>query len=113
MLSDEMTTGSVTTTDADKRAYAARSHTWNLGQRKFKEVFPDVSGVISIWSSNFAPPATLGHTVAADAIHDDTCINICDFLARGQLSVGGGVPGYVSSSGLIDICFAVLHSFAT
>lgn len=41
MLSDEMTTGSVTTTDADKRAYAARSHTWNLGQRKFKEVFPD------------------------------------------------------------------------
>ncbi|KAI0917934.1 hypothetical protein AcW1_006928 [Taiwanofungus camphoratus] len=41
MLSDEMTTGSVTTTDADKRAYAARSHGWNVSQRKFKEAFPD------------------------------------------------------------------------
>lgn len=43
MLSDEMTTGSVTTTDADKRAYAARSHSWNIQQRRFKEAFPDVS----------------------------------------------------------------------
>ncbi|TCD69117.1 Ubiquitin-conjugating enzyme E2 6 [Steccherinum ochraceum] len=41
MLSDEMTTGSVTTSDSDKRAYAARSHTWNLEQRRFKEAFPD------------------------------------------------------------------------
>ncbi|VDB84857.1 unnamed protein product [Peniophora sp. CBMAI 1063] len=41
MLSDEMTTGSVTTTDADKRAFAARSHAWNLEQRRFKEAFPD------------------------------------------------------------------------
>ncbi|PCH44506.1 UBC-like protein [Wolfiporia cocos MD-104 SS10] len=48
MLSDEMTTGSTTTTDADKRAYAARSHAYNLGQRKFKEVFPDVSSIITL-----------------------------------------------------------------
>ncbi|TFK51958.1 UBC-like protein [Heliocybe sulcata] len=41
MLSDELTTGSVTSSDSDKRAYAARSHGWNLGQRKFKEAFPD------------------------------------------------------------------------
>jgi len=41
MLADEMTTGSVTTTDADKRAYAARSHAWNIEQRRFKEAFPD------------------------------------------------------------------------
>ncbi|KAK7687661.1 hypothetical protein QCA50_008876 [Cerrena zonata] len=41
MLSDEMTTGSVTTSDADKRAYAVRSHAWNLEQRRFKEAFPD------------------------------------------------------------------------
>ena len=38
-----MTTGSVTTGDADKRAYAARSHAWNITQKKFKELFPDVS----------------------------------------------------------------------
>lgn len=42
MLSDEMTTGSVNTADADKRAYAARSHAWNIQQRKFKDAFPDV-----------------------------------------------------------------------
>lgn len=42
MLADEMTTGSVTTSDADKRAFAARSHAWNLEQRRFKEAFPDV-----------------------------------------------------------------------
>jgi len=41
MLSDEMTTGSVNTTDADKRTYAARSHAWNIQQRKFKDAFPD------------------------------------------------------------------------
>lgn len=49
MLSDEMTTGSVTTSDADKRAYAARSHAWNIEQRRFKEAFPDVS--IIMWLS--------------------------------------------------------------
>ena len=43
MLSDEMTTGSVTTSDAEKRSYAARSHAWNLEQRRYKEAFPDVS----------------------------------------------------------------------
>ncbi|KAI0085780.1 UBC-like protein [Irpex rosettiformis] len=41
MLSDEMTTGSVTTSDAEKRAYAARSHAWNIEQRRFKEAFPE------------------------------------------------------------------------
>jgi len=41
MLSDEMTTGSVTTADSDKRAYALRSHAWNLEQRKFRDAFPD------------------------------------------------------------------------
>ncbi|EPQ56697.1 UBC-like protein [Gloeophyllum trabeum ATCC 11539] len=41
MLSDELTTGSVTSSDSDKRAYAARSHAWNLSQRKFREAFPE------------------------------------------------------------------------
>ncbi|KAI0063989.1 UBC-like protein [Artomyces pyxidatus] len=41
MLSDEMTTGSVTTSDAEKRLYAARSHAWNIEQRRFKEAFPE------------------------------------------------------------------------
>ncbi|KAI0675968.1 UBC-like protein [Trametes maxima] len=41
MLSDEMTTGSVTTTDAEKRLYATRSHSWNLRQKRFREAFPE------------------------------------------------------------------------
>ncbi|KAI8985589.1 UBC-like protein [Trametes punicea] len=41
MLSDEMTTGSVTSTDAEKRVYAARSHAWNLQQKRFREAFPE------------------------------------------------------------------------
>ncbi|KAH7094010.1 UBC-like protein [Auriculariales sp. MPI-PUGE-AT-0066] len=41
MLSDEITTGGVTTTDADKRAYAARSHAWNLQNKRFREMFPE------------------------------------------------------------------------
>ena len=42
MMSDEITTGSVNTTDADKRTWARKSHPWNIQQRKFKEAFPEV-----------------------------------------------------------------------
>jgi len=42
MLSDEMTTGSLNSSDDVKRAYAARSHEWNVTQSRFKEVFPEV-----------------------------------------------------------------------
>ena len=55
MLSDEMTTGSLTTLDADKRVYASRSHAWNLQQRRFKEAFPEVS-TRSLRNQGYAPP---------------------------------------------------------
>lgn len=51
MLSDEMTTGSVTTSDTDKRVYASRSHGWNLQQRRFREAFPEVSTMCSLDAS--------------------------------------------------------------
>lgn len=44
MLSDEITTGSITTSDQDKRILAARSHGWNIQQKKFQEAFPEYSG---------------------------------------------------------------------
>lgn len=47
MLSDEMTTGSVTSSDSQKRAYATRSHEWNLTQTRFKEAFPEYCTPIS------------------------------------------------------------------
>ncbi|KAF8993442.1 ubiquitin-conjugating enzyme/RWD-like protein [Cyathus striatus] len=50
MLSDEMTTGSVTSSDAHKRAFALRSHAWNVGQQRFREAFPD-----SFWELSSGP----------------------------------------------------------
>jgi len=41
MLSDEMTTGSVTSSESHKRAFAAASHGWNINQQRFKDAFPD------------------------------------------------------------------------
>ncbi|KAF7309374.1 UBC-like protein [Mycena indigotica] len=43
MLSDEMTTGSVTSTDAHKRAFAVRSHAHNIAQSRFRDAFPEYS----------------------------------------------------------------------
>jgi ubiquitin-conjugating enzyme E2 J2 len=42
MLSDEMTTGGLSSSIYDKRILAAKSHTWNISQKRFKDVFPDV-----------------------------------------------------------------------
>ncbi|CDH59575.1 ubc-like protein [Lichtheimia corymbifera JMRC:FSU:9682] len=42
MTTDETTTGSIKTTDAEKRVFAARSHRINLKNAKFKEVFPEL-----------------------------------------------------------------------
>lgn len=59
MLSDEVTTGSLTTSDVHKRAFALRSHEWNLSQPRFKEAFPEVSLLfsfsVSISSIDFFP----------------------------------------------------------
>ncbi|EIW78781.1 UBC-like protein [Coniophora puteana RWD-64-598 SS2] len=44
MLSDEMTTGSVTSPDSHKRSLAARSHAWNLGQPRYRDAFPEYCG---------------------------------------------------------------------
>ncbi|KAF8623124.1 hypothetical protein AX17_007558, partial [Amanita inopinata Kibby_2008] len=41
ILADEMTTGSMTSSDAHKRIFATRSHAWNLSQQRFKEAFPE------------------------------------------------------------------------
>lgn len=45
MLSDEMTTGSVTSADRDKRVLATRSHDWNRKQKRFQDAFPEVRSV--------------------------------------------------------------------
>jgi len=42
MTSNEATTGSIKTTDDDKKIYAARSHQFNLNDPKFKDIFPEL-----------------------------------------------------------------------
>ncbi|KAL1688579.1 UBC-like protein [Schizophyllum commune] len=41
MLSDEITTGSVNSSPAHKRGFAAQSHNWNIQQARFREAFPE------------------------------------------------------------------------
>ena len=43
MLTDEMTTGSVASSDLEKRKYAASSHAFNINEAKFQEAFPEAS----------------------------------------------------------------------
>ena len=50
MLSDEITTGSITSSESHKRAFAARSHNWNVAQPRFKDAFPEVSNLSRILS---------------------------------------------------------------
>jgi hypothetical protein len=59
MLSDEMTTGSVNSTDRDKRILASRSHEWNRNQKRFTEAFPEVRSSIQyhqhVWIADMVP----------------------------------------------------------
>ena len=40
MLSDEITTGSITSTLAEKKAFALKSHAYNLTEKKFRVCLP-------------------------------------------------------------------------
>ncbi len=44
MCSDEMTTGSVTASSADRKKLAEQSHAFNLTQKKFCQIFPEYAG---------------------------------------------------------------------
>lgn len=59
MLSDDITTGSINSSDNDKRALAARSHAWNISQKKFREAFPDVRPPIFLMLHNLNDLAAL------------------------------------------------------
>lgn len=46
MLSEEITTGSMTASTADRRALAEKSHAFNIGNKKFRDNFPDVRSIV-------------------------------------------------------------------
>ncbi|PWN27795.1 UBC-like protein [Jaminaea rosea] len=41
MTSEEMTTGAISATTETRKAFAARSHSWNCSNVQFKKVFPE------------------------------------------------------------------------
>ncbi|GAA5972945.1 hypothetical protein JCM11641_000333 [Rhodosporidiobolus odoratus] len=41
MMSDEMTTGGIKSSDQEKKDFSANSHAWNITQPKFKSIFPE------------------------------------------------------------------------
>lgn len=45
MLSDEITTGSVRTTESEKKILAKKSHEWNCKNVKFKTIFPEYATI--------------------------------------------------------------------
>jgi hypothetical protein len=65
MLSDEMTTGSVTSSDAHKRVFAQRSHAWNILQPRFKEAFLEVSPLLQFLHFFILVWETLGAILVA------------------------------------------------
>lgn len=42
MLSEEITTGSMTASSGDRKALAEKSHAFNIGNKKFRDIFPEV-----------------------------------------------------------------------
>lgn len=83
MLSDEMTTGSVTTTVIDKKAYAIRSHAWNIANKKFREAFPDVSAMSNTLSFR-------SFTFSSLCLDFDRGVNVlwhCHYLSLCQASI--------------------------
>ncbi|ORY54146.1 UBC-like protein [Leucosporidium creatinivorum] len=58
MLGDEITTGSIRATDAERKTMAAASHAWNIAQPKFRTMFPDYAGptMVDLPVMGEAPP---------------------------------------------------------
>ncbi|GAA5853112.1 hypothetical protein JCM8547_000205 [Rhodosporidiobolus lusitaniae] len=44
MMSDEITTGAIKGSDAERKDFAAKSHAWNLTQPKFKNIMTEYAG---------------------------------------------------------------------
>ncbi|KAK0534860.1 Ubiquitin-conjugating enzyme E2 6 [Tilletia horrida] len=63
MVSDEMTTGSVSGTESERKTLAQQSHAWNIQQKKFKDLFPEYSGATCVDLPN------MGATPSSAAAH--------------------------------------------
>ncbi|SCZ97313.1 BZ3500_MvSof-1268-A1-R1_Chr4-2g07131 [Microbotryum saponariae] len=97
MLGDEITTGSVMTTEAEKQAFAKASHAWNMQvhqQPRFKTHFPEYSSPVMknlpVMGSAGPPPPTQSAAVNPTTTTTTT------------VSTNGAALPVHSSSALID-----------
>ncbi|WFD22772.1 E2 ubiquitin-conjugating enzyme [Malassezia equina] len=64
MCTDEMTAGSVMATQRERRLLAAKSHAFNISQRRFAQIFPDYMGPVSRDLPNMSRPANVASNPA-------------------------------------------------
>ncbi|WFC95975.1 E2 ubiquitin-conjugating enzyme [Malassezia brasiliensis] len=57
MCTDELTTGSVLVSARERRLLAAKSHAYNLRQRRFTQLFPEYTGPVAKDLPNMSRPA--------------------------------------------------------
>ncbi|KAG9289012.1 hypothetical protein G9A89_015561 [Geosiphon pyriformis] len=74
MCGNEATTGSIKTTDADKKIYAARSHQYNINDPKFKEIFPELCLPEAVVVEILYPmnPSSTSKTISVNSPNDQT-----------------------------------------
>ena len=66
MCTDELTTGSVLSSERDRRALAAQSHAYNVRQKRFLQLFPDYAGSVGRDLPNMSKPAaTIDQTTSS------------------------------------------------
>ncbi|WFD19165.1 E2 ubiquitin-conjugating enzyme [Malassezia caprae] len=64
MCTDEMTAGSVMATQRERRLLAAKSHAFNISQRRFAQLFPDYMGPMPRDLPNMSRPANVASSPA-------------------------------------------------
>ncbi|SHO77409.1 Similar to S.cerevisiae protein UBC6 (Ubiquitin-conjugating enzyme involved in ERAD) [Malassezia sympodialis ATCC 42132] len=72
MCTDEMTAGSVMATPRERRLLAAKSHAFNISQRRFAQLFPDYMGPMPRDLPNMSRPASVAANPAPPQVQPET-----------------------------------------
>lgn len=72
MCTDEMTAGSVMATQRERRTLAAKSHAFNVAQRKFTLIFPDYAGPSVKDLPNMSRPPNVATTEPSSVQPEET-----------------------------------------
>lgn len=122
MVSEEMTTGSVRSSDADRKLFAKRSHAFNVSHARFRTIFPEYSDphrVIDLPNmgenrkrdntSDTLPSATnSGSQDSAGAVNGGAAAPIAERAAHAMAKVQQGQSQLAGSKPLLKAVFAGL-----